>query len=159
MSKWYFAEKKEEPQPLVAVAAGRVRFQEVDSLRIVWHGHYASYFEDGRVAFGERYGLTYQNFMLFETPAPIVQYHCDFKAPLCFADRYTVETRLHWSEAARLNFSYVVKNEQGLLCATGCSVQLLTDLRGTMLLLSPEWLESFRQYWQSGQWQHGKWQG
>ena len=26
----------------------RVRFQAVDSLRSVWHGHYVSYFEEGR---------------------------------------------------------------------------------------------------------------
>ncbi len=28
----------------------RVRFSEVDSLRIVWHGNYLKYFEDGRDA-------------------------------------------------------------------------------------------------------------
>lgn len=37
----------------------RVRFDEVDSLGIVWHGHYVKYLEDGREAWGRKYGLTY----------------------------------------------------------------------------------------------------
>ena len=36
-----------------------VRFHEVDSLRIVWHGNFIKYFEIGREAFGKEFGLTY----------------------------------------------------------------------------------------------------
>ena len=36
-----------------------VRFSEVDSMNFVWHGAYALYFEDGREAFGAKYGLGY----------------------------------------------------------------------------------------------------
>ena len=38
----------------------KVRFSEVDSMKIVWHGNYVHYFEDGREAFGKKYeGLSY----------------------------------------------------------------------------------------------------
>jgi len=36
-----------------------VRFSEVDSMNIVWHGAYSLYFEDAREAFGKKYGLGY----------------------------------------------------------------------------------------------------
>jgi acyl-CoA thioester hydrolase len=36
-----------------------VRFNEADPLGIVWHGHYVRYFEDGREAFGQAFGLSY----------------------------------------------------------------------------------------------------
>ena len=36
-----------------------VRFSEVDSMNVVWHGSYALYFEDAREAFGAKYGLEY----------------------------------------------------------------------------------------------------
>ena len=36
-----------------------VRFSEVDSMGVVWHGHYAIYFEDAREAFGAKYDLEY----------------------------------------------------------------------------------------------------
>ena len=37
----------------------QVRFSEVDSLRIVWHGNYLKYMEDAREAFGHTFGLEY----------------------------------------------------------------------------------------------------
>ena len=36
-----------------------VRFSEVDSMGIVWHGNYATYFEDAREVFGRLYHLEY----------------------------------------------------------------------------------------------------
>ena len=36
-----------------------IRFSEVDSMGVVWHGNYAIYFEDAREAFGAKYGLEY----------------------------------------------------------------------------------------------------
>jgi len=31
-----------------------IRFSEVDSMGVVWHGNYIKYFEDGREAFGNK---------------------------------------------------------------------------------------------------------
>ena len=36
-----------------------VRFSEVDSMRVVWHGSYPLYFEDAREAFGKEFALEY----------------------------------------------------------------------------------------------------
>ena len=36
-----------------------IRFSEVDSMNVVWHGSYALYFEDARETFGAQYGLEY----------------------------------------------------------------------------------------------------
>ena len=36
-----------------------IRFSEVDSMHIVWHGSYALYFEDAREEFGRVFGLSY----------------------------------------------------------------------------------------------------
>lgn len=35
----------------------KVRFSEIDSMQIVWHGEYVRYFEDGRESFGKHYSL------------------------------------------------------------------------------------------------------
>ena len=42
-----------------------IRFSEVDSMKVVWHGSYALYFEDAREAFGEKYDLRYMRFRPF----------------------------------------------------------------------------------------------
>jgi len=59
----------------------RVRFQEVDSMSIVWHGHYLTYFEDARRAFGRRYGLDYSVFLEHNIGAPMVSVWVDFLSP------------------------------------------------------------------------------
>ncbi|SDP49230.1 acyl-CoA thioesterase [Desulforhopalus singaporensis] len=148
----YFPPDLLAPEPLTVTCERRVRFEEVDGLGMVWHGRYPSYLEDGRIAFGDAYGLTYQSFMVNNTVAPIVKMHIDYRRVLRFDEMVRIETSLHWSDAARLNFSYVIYNHEDRQAATGYTVQLMTEPDGTMLLVVPEWLESFRRKWRSGGW-------
>jgi hypothetical protein len=51
-----------------------VRFSEVDSMQVVWHGEYVRYFEDGREAFGRQFtGIGYLDFYAEGYTAPIVE--------------------------------------------------------------------------------------
>ncbi len=52
---------------LKATVPLKIRFSEVDSMNIVWHGSYMMYFEDAREAFGREYGIAYP---LSSTRAP-----------------------------------------------------------------------------------------
>ncbi len=149
----YFPVDSTSPEPLVANCERRVRFEEVDSIGIVWHGRYPSYFEDARIAFGDKYGLSYQSFIEHSTVAPIAQMHIDYILPLRFDEIIRIESQLHWSDAARLNFSYSVYNKEGSLAATGYTVQLMTEPNGTMLLVIPGWLMEFRRHWKEGRWE------
>lgn len=145
----YFEEQQGGPPPLVASTERRVRFEEVDMLGIVWHGRYVSYFEDGRVVFGDHYGLSYTRYREMGIAAPIVQMHLDYHAPLHFDEIMTITTTLHWCESLRLNFEYRITRSD-VLIARGCTVQLLTDLSGRMLLVAPEMVNAFRLAWQQG---------
>ncbi len=58
----------------------RVRFSEVDTLQIVWHGHYLEYFEDARVELGRRHGINYTDIRAAGLTAPVVHVACDFYA-------------------------------------------------------------------------------
>ena len=62
----------------------KVRFSEIDSMQIVWHGEYVRYFEDGREAFGKRYGLDYMSIYREGYVVPIVDLTCQFKQPKSF---------------------------------------------------------------------------
>lgn len=148
--KEYFPAKPGEPLPLAAKCTRKVRFEEVDSVNMVWHGRFPSYLEDGRVAFGEKYGLSYRLFREKMTVAPIVQMHLDYKVPLRLEQLVHIETRLHWSEAARVNFSYRITTDE-VVNATAYTVQLLTEPGGTILLTPPEWLEDFLLRWKNGE--------
>ena len=84
------------------IHAGSVTLEEVDPLGIVWHGRYPSYFEDARVALGNRFGIGYMDFYEKGIVTPIKKMHVDYHLPLTFQQPFTIEGILHWTEAARL---------------------------------------------------------
>jgi len=137
MRKPYFKQQPDAPEPLRLTVERVVRFEEVDPLGIVWHGRYPSYFEDGRIALGEKYGLGYMDFYNQEILAPIKQMHADYHLPLRFGAPFTIETILHWSDAVRLNHEFILRNAAGAVCTTGYSVQMLMDRDFNVLMLPP----------------------
>ncbi len=149
-AKEYFKKAADSPAPLGATTTRRIRFEEVDPLNIVWHGRYVSFLDDGRVACADKYGLTYQQFIDAKIPAPIVQMHIDYLAPLLFDEIITIETSMHWSDALRFNYEYKISGADGRLAARAYTVQLLTDMAGQILLVVPDWIEDFRNRWRRG---------
>jgi acyl-CoA thioester hydrolase len=131
----------------------RVRFNEVDALRVVWHGHYANYFEEARRAFGRRYGLDYTTFLEHGIAVPVVQLHIDFFAPARMSDLLAVRARLCRSESAKLSFDYEIRRQgEEPLLATGSTVQVFTTFSGELLLTWPplmlERLKAWEPLWQ-----------
>ncbi len=123
-----------------------VRFNEADPLGIVWHGHYIRYFEDGREAFGAKYGLTYLDFYRNGLVVPVVSVDCKYKKPLRYGDRVLVETTYHDTKAAKIIFEYklfhVLSSE---LVATGNSIQVFLDSKTNGLLLNnPPFFEAWK---------------
>ena len=151
MRKPYFPVRAGDPAPLRCQVERVVRFEEVDALGIVWHGRYPSYFEDGRVLLGEKYGIGYMDFYRQKIVAPIKQFHVDYQRPLQFGEPFTIEALLHWSDAVRLNHEFILRNAAGEVTTSGYSVQLLMDLEQNVLMLPPLFYEEFRQRWLAGE--------
>ena len=126
----------------------KVRFNEADPLGIVWHGHYIRYFEDGREAFGNKYGIGYLDFYNKGYIVPVVSIECDYKRSLRYGERVIVETKYIPCEAAKLRFEYKLYNAaNGQLVATGYSVQVFLDKEHSLLQLTnppffDEWKKS-----------------
>ncbi len=137
----------DERSPLVSECFRRVQFDEVDSLRIVWHGRYVSYFEQGRNDWGRKFGFTYQNMLENGFVMPIAQLHIDHIHPLRYDELIRIKTNCHWTDAAKMNLSYEIYAENGTLAARGYTVQLYTDLTGKPMILRPEFAERFMQKW------------
>lgn len=148
--KKYFASNPEDPLPLLVEVKRVVRFEEVDLLKIVWHGRYPSYFEDGRSAFGEKFGLGYLDIYESGLFAPIVQLHIEHHGSLEFGEEFIIRTELYWTNANRLNFVYKLINKSGITVASGYTVQLFTDLERNALLIRPKFFEDFLTNWKYG---------
>lgn len=122
----------------------RVRFNETDPLGIVWHGHYVTYLEDGREAFGEKFGISYKDIQNAGLFAPIVKCTVDYKFPLRHGDRATIETTYIDEMASKLHFFYKIFNEKGKLVATGETIQVFTDQKGELFLSYPPFFEEWK---------------
>jgi acyl-CoA thioester hydrolase len=146
--------RRAAPRPFIEeTTTVRVRFNEVDALHIVWHGHYVNYFEEGRRAFGRRLGIDYPTFIEKHTAVPVIRLEVNFIAPANLADSLVVVTRLLKSESARLDFDYEVRREADhTLLATGSTSQVFTTPAGELILNWPpfmlERIKSWEALWQ-----------
>lgn len=136
------------PRYLAETATVRVRFQEVDSMNVVWHGHYLTYFEEGRTAFGRRYGFNYTDFAAHGCIAPLVHSEIDHFAPARFDDVLSVRARLHVDPSARIDFTYrVARASDDVTLVRGRTVQVLTTLPGELLVAQPRFVVEFWARW------------
>ena len=123
-----------------------VRFGEVDSMGIVWHGNYVKYLEDGREAFGKKYGLGYMDvfnkhgFML-----PIVKLDIDYKNQLFYEDEAEITVSLIENAASKLIFEYELRRKKdNLLIIKALSIQIFMNKDRKLELNTPEFFEQWK---------------
>ncbi|RAJ02614.1 acyl-CoA thioester hydrolase [Chitinophaga skermanii] len=126
-----------------------IRFNEADPLGIVWHGNYIRYFEDGREAFGKKYGIKYLDIFGHDFTAPVVHVDCNYKRSVRYGDSIIVETRFIDTPAAKLKFEYTIYNAATQeVVATGSSVQVFLDKEtATLQLINPPFFAEWKQKW------------
>ena len=86
----------------------QVRFSEVDSMGIVWHGAYPLYFEDAREEFGSLYHLEYLRMYEFGFYAPLVELTFNYKRPIKHRDIINVVITYKDTDAAKILFDYEI---------------------------------------------------
>ncbi len=134
---------------LVNTTLTTVRFSEVDSMQVVWHGEYVRYFEDGREAFGREYpGLGYLDFYANGYTAPIVDMQLQYLTPLTINDVAVIETRFIDTEAAKICFEYLIRRQSdGALVARGSTMQVFLDKDGNMMFNNPTFFDEWKKRW------------
>lgn len=140
------------PTALKAEREIAVRFSEVDSMQIVWHGNYVQYFEDGREAFGDRYDLNFLKiYEQYGLLTPIVKLSCDYKYSLRYGEKAIVETTYIESPAAKVVFDYrIFRASNSELVTTGRTIQVFISPEGELQLTVPPFLEEWKEKWVKG---------
>ena len=125
-----------------------IRFSEVDSMNVVWHGSYMLYFEDARELFGEQYDLSYMGYVRHGYYAPMVEMNIQWKKPILYGMRPRIDIIYRPTVAAKLVFDYEIHDtaDESLL-ATAHSVQVFMDLNYQLVLYSPKFYEEWQQRW------------
>ena len=126
-----------------------IKFSEVDSLRVVWHGHYVRYFEDGREAFGKQYNLGYLDVYEHGLAVPLIDLQVNFKRVLEYGDSVIIETTFINTPAAKLIFEYkVISVKHGYVACTGRSTQVFMAPASKELYITvPPFMEDWKKKW------------
>ncbi|MGN0281675.1 MAG: acyl-CoA thioesterase [Prevotella sp.] len=125
-----------------------IRFSEVDSMSVVWHGSYPLYFEDARETFGTKYGLEYMTMVANGFYAPLVELSFRYIRPLLYEHRYRIDIIYKPTKAAKIVFDYEIHSvDDDELMATGHSVQAFIDLDRKLMLYSPDYYVKWQEKW------------
>lgn len=125
-----------------------IRFSEVDSMRIVWHGNYVKYLEDGREAFGREFGLGYYDVFKHGLMTPIVKLDVNYKQNVRYDETITIETKFVVTDAAKIIFDYkIYRDSDKKVALTARSTQVFIDKEGNLQLTNPDFYIEWKKKW------------
>lgn len=125
-----------------------IRFSEVDSMGVVWHGSYPLYFEDAREEWGKKYGLGYLDMFENNFYAPLVYLQFQYKRPIVYGMRPRIDIIYRPTEAAKIVYDYEIRDQQDdSLLTTGHSVQVFMNKQYELLWENPPFYEAWKQKW------------
>lgn len=123
----------------------QVRFSEVDSIKMVWHGHYMTYMEDAREAFGRKYGLEYMYIYDSGYLAPMFDIKMRYHQTATVDDVLLVTITCRSTKGAKLVFDYEIRKESdNALVFTAESTQLFTTHEGLFEPSCPAFLDEWK---------------
>ena len=127
-----------------------IRFSEVDSMGVVWHGHYSVYFEDAREEFGKKYDLDYLMMYGKGFFEPIVDLSIKYKKPLIYGMKPEITITYRPTESAKIIFDYEIRNrETGEIHVTGRTIQVFMNKENYQLVLTnPDFYEEWKKRWE-----------
>jgi acyl-CoA thioester hydrolase len=133
---------------LTASKQFEIRFSEVDSMNIVWHGSYPLYFEDAREEFGRCFGLGYMTIFSNGYYAPLVDLSFKYKKPLLYDMKPIIRITYVPTEAAKIVFDYeIIDENDASVLATGRSVQVFMDRQYQLVWDNPEFYKKWKAQW------------
>lgn len=109
----------------------RVRYEETDTMQVVYYAKYLIWMEVGRMSLLRDVGLAYRDWRKRGIRIPVVQAHADYRSPARFDDEVVVKTKVARVGNKSVKFENEVYRlpEMKLLC-TGHTVHAFIDKAG-----------------------------
>lgn len=116
-----------------------IPFHDVDSLNIVWHGHYLKYFEIARCALLKKINYDVPEMTKSEIYWPVVQSHCKYSKPAFYNDTLIVSASIS-EYLYKLKINYEIRNKiTGQRLTKGYTVQVpVCALKNELLYETPK---------------------
>lgn len=98
----------------------RIHYALTDQMGVVYHGHYAQFFEIARTESIRKLGFTYKELEEMGIIMPVVDMHTRFLRPVRYDDLITVTVSLkEMPHHHKIIFHGEIHNENGELCTSG----------------------------------------
>lgn len=107
----------------------KVRYGETDQMGVVYHGNYAQYLEIARIDWLDAIGVSYRKMEEEGVMLPVYELKLKFKRSAKFDDVLKIETFLKQKPGVRIEFSYLIYNQEG---------ELLTEAETTLIFMDME---------------------
>ena len=116
-----------------------VPFFDVDSMDVVWHGHYVKYFEVARCALLDRIGHNYRAMRDAGYAWPVIDLQVRYVRGAVFGQKIVVRADLvEWENRLKINY-LITDAATGERLTRGSSVQVAVEIATReMLLASPK---------------------
>lgn len=92
----------------------RVRYAETDKMGYLYYGHYAKYYEIGRVEMLRFLGLSYKSMEDdLGVMLPVISLECRYLKPAYYDENIEIKTILNEMPEKMITFNHILINEQG----------------------------------------------
>ena len=118
----------------------RVRYGETDQMGFVYYGNYALYLEQGRTDWLRKMGFSYKELEAQNILLPVTQFSINYHAPGKYDDLLEIETTLVNKPEIKIQFSYVVWNEEKKQLITAETTLAFVDKKTMKITPAPEYL-------------------
>ena len=113
----------------------QVPFHDLDPAGIVWHGHYAKYFELARCALLESFDYNYPQMAASGYSWPVIDLRVRYVRPALFAQQLNVSaTVVEWQYRLRIRYS-ITDAASGERMTQGETIQVAVDLETHQMCL------------------------
>jgi len=117
----------------------RIHYALTDQMGVVYHGHYAQFFEIARTESIRELGFSYKAIEALGIMMPVVDMHTRFLRPVRYDDLITVTVSLREFPAHhKIIFHGEIHNEAGELCTTGTVTLYFMEIKTMKRSILPE---------------------
>lgn len=116
----------------------RVRYSETDQMGYVYYGHFAQYFEVGRVEAMRQLGVSYRELEEEGILMPVVDFQVRYLKPALYDDELTIKTTIKQLPTSRIFFEYNTYNAAGEHLNTASTTLFFMDKKTGKPRRAPE---------------------
>lgn len=105
----------------------RVRYGETDQMGFCYYGNYAQYLEVARVELLRSQGISYKTLETEGILLPVRTFSIKYIAPSRYDDLLKIETEIIKIQSFRIEFSYIIRDQNSTLIATANTELVFVD--------------------------------